>query len=562
MAQALEQSIEEKFKKYLVNAGLESKDYQVKGVEWCVEHEVRGYKLNDYTIKNQDKTITKISGEIIRGGIMADEMGLGKTIQMLGTIITNVKRHTLIVLPKALLDQWKNAIIKTLGHKPLIYHHFTKKQKPEMDEKLKFSPIVITTYGMVAQSIATNGMLTAAQSMVSGATKSPLNEMKWDRIIFDEAHHLRNNSTREYEGALKLKSPIKWMVTGTPIQNKISDLYSLLDILGVPKSYYKKKEHKAQAEQAQEHKAQAQEHIEQEHISQAQEHKAAEAEEEELKNLRTLTNEIILHRTKASVGLILPALSSASANIKWQTNEEKKIAEHIHGFLNASKEEDDDDDDNEPDDESFVLLKFLRARQMCILSALNKKKKSIGGTNSNINSNSKTDAVVAKIAERKENGKHKIVFCHFRGEIDFIKKMLTEKHKMEVKVIDGRTPEKERREILKAQTGAHAKQQEQEQEQAKQQEQEAKVLILQIQTGCEGLNLQEYSEVYFVSPHWNPAVEDQAVARCYRIGQKEETQVFRFYMNGFDEEDKMKSLDQYVTNKQISKKALVSKLLW
>ena len=49
----------------------------------------------------------------VRGGFIADEMGLGKTIQMLGTIITNVKRHTLIVLPKALLDQWKNAIIKT-----------------------------------------------------------------------------------------------------------------------------------------------------------------------------------------------------------------------------------------------------------------------------------------------------------------------------------------------------------------------------------------------------------------------------------------------------------------
>ena len=535
MAQALEQSVQEKFKKYLDNAGLDCKDYQVKGVEWCVEHEVRGYRLNDYTIKNQDKTITKISGQIIRGGIMADEMGLGKTIQMLGTIITNVKRHTLIVLPKALLDQWKNAIIKTLGHKPLIYHHFTKKQKPEMDEKLKFSPIVITTYGMVAQSIATNGM-------AAGATKSPLHEMKWDRIIFDEAHHLRNNSTREYEGALKLKSPIKWMVTGTPIQNKISDLYSLLDILGVPKSYYKKKEHKAQAQE---------EHIEQaeaEHIAEKAQ-AVEEALEEELKNLRTLTNEIILHRTKASVGLILPPLSLASANIKWQTNEEKKIAEHIHTFLNGEKKEEDDDDEPN-DDESFVLLKFLRARQVCILAALNKKKKSIDGTNS------KTDAVVAKIAERKENGKHKIVFCHFRGEIDFIKKMLTEKHKMEVKVIDGRTPDKERKEILKAQTGALEQSSEAVHPQA------AKVLILQIQTGCEGLNLQEYSEVYFVSPHWNPAVEDQAVARCYRIGQKEETQVFRFYMNGFDEEDKTKSLDQYVTKKQIGKKALVSKLLW
>jgi SNF2 family DNA or RNA helicase len=61
------------------------------------------------------------------------------------------------------------------------------------------------------------------------------------------------------------------------------------------------------------------------------------------------------------------------------------------------------------------------------------------------------------------------------------------------------------------------------------------VLILQIQTGCEGLNLQEnYSEVYFVAPHWNPAIEDQAVARCHRLGQKKQVHVFRFKMESFE----------------------------
>ena len=62
-------------------------------------------------------------------------------------------------------------------------------------------------------------------------------------------------------------------------------------------------------------------------------------------------------------------------------------------------------------------------------------------------------------------------------------------------------------------------------------------MILQIMTGCEGLNLQHFNQVYFVSPHWNPAVEDQAVARCHRIGQKKEVKVFRFRMEGFDDEN-------------------------
>jgi hypothetical protein len=60
-----------------------------------------------------------------------------------------------------------------------------------------------------------------------------------------------------------------------------------------------------------------------------------------------------------------------------------------------------------------------------------------------------------------------------------------------------------------------------------------RVLILQIRTCSEGLNLQEYSDVYFISPHWNPCVEDQAIARCYRMGQTSQVRVFRFYMADF-----------------------------
>jgi len=59
------------------------------------------------------------------------------------------------------------------------------------------------------------------------------------------------------------------------------------------------------------------------------------------------------------------------------------------------------------------------------------------------------------------------------------------------------------------------------------------------------LNLQHFSEIYFVSPHWNPAVEDQAVARCHRIGQTKEVTVYRFNMTSFDEEMETQTLDEY-----------------
>jgi len=80
--------------------------------------------------------------------------------------------------------------------------------------------------------------------------------------------------------------------------------------------------------------------------------------------------------------------------------------------------------------------------------------------------------------------------------------------------LDGRTKENERRQILAPDAAVD-------------------VLILQIQTCCEGLNLQQFSEVYFVSPDWNPSVEDQAIARCHRFGQTEPVTVFRFVMAPF-----------------------------
>ena len=500
-AQPSTMTVAEKFKRYLQRTGLDCKDYQVKGVEWCVEHEINGYKIQEDII--------------IKGGIIADEMGLGKTIQMLGTIVSNFKMRTLIVLPKALLEQWQTVILKTLGHQPLMYHHFTKNKRLEMIEKLKRSPIVLTTYGMIAIN-------------KKKKEENALHHIEWDRVIYDEAHHLRNSSTGEYAGALKIKAQIRWLVTGTPIQNKADDLYSLFNVLQIPRKAYTQSED----------------------------------------GIDVLVSQIILHRTKESIGLILPPLTVETQQVKWETNTEKKTARRYHKDISMCIAAlADADDSSSPDEEQLTMfLAMLRSRQTCILSALmeyNQLQYNIQKHIERINS-SKTNAVIEKIVERKDNGKKKIIFCHFRGEIDYIKAELVTTHKIKVAVIDGRTPEGERREILQAK--AQAQEQEQEQAQAKQEE-EIQVLILQIQTGCEGLNLQTYSEVYFVSPHWNPAVEDQAVARCHRIGQKEETAVFRFQMDGFDEANmdqakKTQSLDEYISSVQLLKREIVKQMLW
>jgi SNF2 family DNA or RNA helicase len=130
---------------------------------------------------------------------------------------------------------------------------------------------------------------------------------------------------------------------------------------------------------------------------------------------------------------------------------------------------------------------------------------------------SKLDKVVEILLREigSDGARKSIVFCHFRNEMNRIREMLVRSLGCgagDVEIIDGSVSSLRRNRILASLP---------------------QILILQIRTCSEGLNLQAYSDVYFVSPHWNPCVEDQAIARCYRMGQLARVRVFRFYMTDF-----------------------------
>jgi SNF2 family DNA or RNA helicase len=154
-----------------------------------------------------------------------------------------------------------------------------------------------------------------------------------------------------------------------------------------------------------------------------------------------------------------------------------------------------------------------------------------------VSKQSKMDRVVEAMLAEAGAGRKSIVFCHFRREMTQLRDMLLRCGVVgddgEVAIIDGSVSAKERGRILAA---------------------EPTVLILQIRTCSEGLNLQSYSDVYFVSPHWNPCVEDQAIARCYRMGQTSQVRVFRFYMSDFVAEvvDAGEEVDAVVAGECIS----------
>ncbi|KAG9118333.1 DNA repair protein rad16, partial [Ceratobasidium sp. 392] len=170
------------------------------------------------------------------GGMLADEMGMGKTIQTLALFVADRKKPNLVVAPTVALMQWKNEIeAHTEGFKVYMFHGGSREKNTK--ELAKYD-VVLTTYAVLESSFRkqVNGFKRKGEIVKE---KSPLHAVTWRRIILDEAHNIKERSTNTAKGAFELKSDYKWCLSGTPLQNRVGELYSLVRFIGGdPFSYY------------------------------------------------------------------------------------------------------------------------------------------------------------------------------------------------------------------------------------------------------------------------------------------------------------------------------------
>jgi SNF2 family DNA or RNA helicase len=335
-------SFKKRYFDFIEKAKIDFKQYQFDGVLFMLESEKKN-----------------------KGGFLFDEMGLGKTISIIMLLYLNFHKKTLIVLPPVLIQQWFDTIFEKTGHKSTIFHGKQKKNITQND--LEQSNIVLTSYSHLSSPL--------------------IQQTKWKRVIFDEAHNLRNPKTERFKHSKSLTFEMSWFLTGTPFQNKKLDILSLINIGKF--DIYK-------------------------------------------------SSSFILKRTKEQVNIDLPKLNVIVENIKWENEKEKTLAKDIHsGSLLTTQ------------GKGRQLEKITRSRQVCILPTLldlhlEKCKKIHNNNMSNpetcddiiikkdydygVKCSTKITHIIDSVSKNINNGNKKLIFCYFSKEIDFISDELTKIH--------------------------------------------------------------------------------------------------------------------------------------
>ncbi|KAF9649722.1 hypothetical protein BDM02DRAFT_3186073 [Thelephora ganbajun] len=207
------------------NLGLKTKHHFLPGMEVrLLPHQIIGVS---WMVRQERE-----SG--LKGGILADEMGLGKTVQMIALMTINQpepgarNRATLIVVPAALLTQWKEEIEDKTNDVFKVHIHHGKDKLKKLST-MKEKDVIITSYGTVCSEYQI-GRDVKEEDEGGWLAKHGglLAQMEWYRVILDEAQFIRTRTTRASLAVAKLRSRYRWMLSGTPVTNTLADIYPLL----------------------------------------------------------------------------------------------------------------------------------------------------------------------------------------------------------------------------------------------------------------------------------------------------------------------------------------------
>ncbi|MDI3098283.1 SNF2-related protein [Streptomyces sp. AN-3] len=400
------------------------------------------------------------------GGCLADDMGLGKTVTVIALHLKRARTEpTLVVCPASLLGNWQREITRFAPGVPVRRFHGPDRTLDDLT-----GGFVLTTYGTMRSAAAT------------------LAERPWGMVVADEAQHVKNPYSATAKALRTIPSPARVALTGTPVENNLSELWALLDwttpgLLGPLKSF--RARHARAVENGE--------------------------DEEAVERLARLIRPFLLRRRKSDPGIVpeLPPKTETDHPVPL-TREQAALYEAVVRESMAAIEA------AEGMGRRGLVLKLLTSlKQICDHPALFLKEETAPGGTDRLTARSGKLALLDELLDTvlAEDGSV-LVFTQYVGMARLIVSHLRARA-VPVDLLHGGTPVPERERMVdRFQSGA------------------VPVLVLSLKAAGTGLNLTRAGHVVHFDRWWNPAVEEQATDRAYRIGQTQPVQVHRLITEG------------------------------
>ncbi|KAK0548686.1 DNA repair protein rad16 [Tilletia horrida] len=185
--------------------------------------------------------LVKQEDSLWQGGLLADEMGMGKTVQMIALMLSDEDRFadadkkgpraTLVVAPTVALMQWNNEITKYAPQFKVVVWHGANRTATATTAAMRKADVVLTSYAVLESSFRRqeSGFVRKGEKFTE---PSAVHKVEWRRVILDEAHNIKDRATNTAKGAFALKSVYRWCLSGTPLQNRVGELFSMVRFIG------------------------------------------------------------------------------------------------------------------------------------------------------------------------------------------------------------------------------------------------------------------------------------------------------------------------------------------
>ena len=392
------------------------------------------------------------------GACLADDMGLGKTIQTITYLLyKKAEGASLVVAPASVVANWKKEIARfapTLN--VAVLNDLASDDRKSAIQQAQAGDVVLSTYGLLISE------------------EEPVTEKQWNIVCLDEAHSIKNASTKSSAVCMKLQASRRLILTGTPIQNHLGELWNLFQFInpGLLGSY---------------------EQFTQKYIAPIE----VAHNKERQQQLKRIVQPFMLRRTKQEVIAELPDKQEITLPVQL-SNAEMAIYELIRKEAKSQLEEDASGNGAA----SVNALAMITKLRMASCAASLAQKKWSGQS-------SKLEAFSDLVSEICSAGNHILVFSQFTSFLEMAREQLKAQGISDYLYLDGSTPLAKRNKMVEAfQAG------------------KAAVFLISLKAGGLGLNLTNANYVIHLDPWWNPAIEQQATDRAYRIGQQQKVTVY------------------------------------